>query len=825
MIALTPHPVLPIEPRLPEIADALAEHDTLILSAEPGAGKSTMVPLAFLDAQFIGDGRIILLEPRRIAARAAAARMAELLGEKVGGRVGYRTGTDTVCGRNTRIEVVTEAILTRMIQHDPELPGVALIIFDEFHERNIHADLGLALALDVRANLRPELRLLIMSATLDVPALQRLIPDAVQIHVPGRVFPVQTVYSNEMPDARLEKRMAFTIKNAVAHFPGSVLAFLPGEGEIHAVKSLLEEPGYLPADVEVMELYGSMPAAAQDKVLTPPEPGVRRVVLSTAIAETSLTVPGVRIVVDSGLARVSRFSPGSGMDRLETVRESLAGAEQRRGRAGRLEEGVCIRLWSEVEERGFPPQTVPEIFEADLCPLALELVRWGIRTPAEAVNLPLPDQPPKSNLVQAYELLADLDVITGNGTFTEHGRKIASLPVHPRLAHAVLASGSPADALWFAAVLSEHGNIRCPSADFSLLLHAARNDSVKKTAEKLRSALKLEHAARFPEKHADAALFLAMAFPDRIAKRRPGSLTDYVLANGMSAVLEESDPLANSEFLAVAETGTFRGKTRIRAAAPLAENDLPHIPGHRIRERFEANWDASARCVRCEKIRALGSIVLSRSQVIDPPSDVLKAAFLDGIRKSGFGALNLSKSELAFRQRVTFLHRHGVEGYPDLSEEGLMANLEDWLGDYVEGFKRLDDLKKLDMRAIMEASVSTRAVLAMRELAPERLEVPSGSAIRIDYSDPVQPQASVRLQELFGMKNTPKLAGGKVPLLMDILSPAMRTVQKTANLESFWKESYFLVRKDMRGRYPKHDWPEDPATAIAHRGVKKPVKN
>ena len=814
-------PSLPVREKLPEIVAAFRQNGVLFLSAEPGAGKSTLVPPAFLldEPDWLAGKKIIMLEPRRIAARATAGRMAQLLGCPVGGKVGYRTGTETKVSGETRIEVVTEAILTRMIQHDPDLPEAGLIIFDEFHERNIHADLGLALALDVRANLREDLRIMVMSATLDLPSLKKLIPDAETIHVQGRVFPVRTIYS-PVETAQAEQ-VAFTIRNAMNHFPGDALVFLPGEAEILQVQSALGEQN----DFDVLPLYGNLPAEKQDRIFTRNDR--RRVILSTAIAETSLTVEGVQIVIDCGWMRVPRFSPANGMNRLETIRVSLAAAEQRRGRAGRMTEGVCIRLWSETEERGFEAHRPPEIMESDLCELTLELLNWGV-SPEQAESLPFPDPPPAVHLEQAYAVLNDLEAVQ-NGKLTDHGRALLKLPIHPRLGHMILKSRRSRTALQIAALLGERDFLKCGTADISARLEALGRNSGGDPAIRFRIRQTVERLTRNgntgPEQVENAGEYLAYAYPDRVAKKRDGQsgagAVSYILANGTVAELDREDVLTKYDFLAVGETTTLRGKTKIRLAAPVAEESLKTILP--VQERFDVAWDSTAKCVRAWKIQFYGSMVLDRKQVADVPDDELLAVFLEGIRKTGFTALGMSKNEQAFRERVTFLHRNGyAEQYPDFSEEGLMASLEDWLAPYVSGFRKLDELKKLNYRMILESALNVSDLLAMRQLAPEKFEVPSGSHITINYSDPLQPIVSVRLQELFGLKKTPSLAGGRVPLLMDILSPAMRTVQKTRDLESFWNESYFLVRKDMRGRYPKHDWPENPTAAIAHRGVKRP---
>lgn len=578
-----------------------------------------------------------------------------------------------------------------------------------------------------------------------------------------------------------------------------------------------------------------MPSAAQDRVFAPkPSPETRRVILSTAIAETSLTVEGVRIVIDSGLMRVPRFSPATGMNRLETVRVSLASAEQRRGRAGRTADGVCIRLWNESDERGFEAHRPPEIMESDLCELMLELLNWGV-SPSAARSFPFPDPPPEAHLAQAFSVLESLGAASGEHALSPHGKKLLELPVHPRLGHMILNAGCEREtAVRMAAILSERDFLTdAPSADLTLRLDAlsrsnpgphgdpAVKSRILQTADRIRSAVSRGNAGAGPAP--DCGVLLAMAYPERIARRRPNERNVYTLANGVTAELGPDDVLSRSEFLAVGETSSVRGKTRIRLAAVLDRRSLEAAVPDRIENRFEANWDAAAGCVRCEEIRALGSLVLDRRKAEDPPEDVLLAAFLDGIRRTGFSALGFSKGELAFCRRAVFLHVSGYGAdYPDLSEDALMASLETWLGPFVAGFKRLDQLRGLDFRMILESMLSRKALTAMRELAPEKIEVPSGSRITVDYGDPARPCISVRLQEIFGMKSTPKLAGGRAPVLIDVLSPAMRTVQKTQDLESFWRDSYFLVRKEMRGRYPKHDWPEDPTGVPAHRGVKRP---
>lgn len=838
---MLPHSVLPIESELDRIRGTLRSHDSLILSAEPGAGKSTLVPLALLNEDWTRGRRIVMLEPRRIAACAAATRMAALIGERVGEQVGFRTRAETVVGPKTRIEVVTEAILTRMFQHDPELPDTALVIFDEFHERGIYADLGLALALDVRANLRPDLKLLLMSATLDLPALTRLLPDAATISVPGAVFPVRTIYSDAHPELPIERRAAFTLKNALMNFPGDALVFLPGEGEIHrAIAAFQDYAENLPFPVEVLPLFGNLPPEKQNRVFAAKnDPAARRAIFATSIAETSLTVDGVRMVIDSGLMRIPRFDPAAGMDRLETLPVALASADQRRGRAGRTAEGVCIRLWRETDERGMSPFRAPEIFETDLSELALELAAWGVRR-EDVAAFPFPDPPPESHLRQAWTLLRELDAVDANGHLTAHGRGMLAFPVHPRLSHMILSArplGCTETAVALASLLSERDFLRVSSADLTLRLDSlsqkpdpascdmGARSRILELIPRLRRLVPREGKFVPPalDRTRAGAILLAFAYPDRVArKNRIAEDFACTLANGLAAELPAGDDLlAGSEFLAVGATGTMNGKTKIRLAAALDLSEIETYLANRIETRFETEPDRENACVRAEKIRALGSLVLERKKISDPPAEALLPAFLELVRRTGPAALTFSKNTHAFCERSTFLHAHGIADFPDLSEASLMAHLDIWLAPWVAGFKRLSELAKLDFGAILENIVPARSRAKMNALAPEKIEVPSGSHIRVDYSDPARPKLSVRLQELFGMKATPRLAGGAVPLLMDILSPAQRTVQRTCDLESFWKDSYFLVRKDMRGRYPKHDWPEDPLSALPHRGVRK----
>lgn len=812
---------LPVDAILPEIIRNLTDHSSLLLSAEPGAGKSTVVPLALLKAGLAGaNKKILMLEPRVLAARAAARRMAHLLGEKPGETVGYRTRHETVVSPRTRIEVLTEAILTRMLQNDPSLEDTAIVIFDEFHERSIHADLALTLTLNGRALFETDLKILIMSATLDAAPLQKLLVDAPVLNSEGRCFPVDVIYSAEHNQQPLELQICSAVRNAVQSYPGDVLVFLPGEYEIQNALSTLNH-ARLPG-MEVLPLYGNLSVEEQDRVFQPHAPEVRRVILATSIAETSITIPSVRIVIDSGWMRIPRFSPANGMNRLETVRVTLASAEQRRGRAGRTSEGVCIRLWREYEQNSFPAFTRPEILSCDLAPAVLELVKWG-RTSGNIKELPWVDTPPDAMISNAFSLLQSLDAIKDD-RLTPHGEEMRLFPLHPRLAHGVLtgaANGYGELAAQLAAVLEDHSGNSSHTGTVDIVprlrsLSPLAKQTVKRICSRLRDDRTGDYL-RYPE-----GFLLAASYPDRIARRKDMQSGEYTLANGVTAYLPKGDPLLReSEFLAVAETSTLNGRTTIRAAAALSIEELELLLPHLFEQKLDIRWDAERSAVLTEEVRLLGSLTLQRKQKSTDCSDPeVQSVFLKALRNAGFRVFEESKGTEMFRNRVTFLNRCGVEGYPDYSDAALLETLELWLSPYLENISSFNGLRKLDLRSILENDLPPQARFRLNELAPEKLEVPSGSHIRIDYSDVNQPAASVRLQELFGMTSTPLLAE-KVPLLLDILSPAMRTVQKTRDLISFWNESYFLVRKDMRGRYPKHDWPEDPWNAVAHRGVKR----
>ncbi len=832
------------------------EFDALLRIRDTGVKENIIrnpafVPLALLEPGVLPTGKIVMLEPRRIATRAAARRMASLLNEPPGKTVGYRTRFETLVSADTRIEVVTEALLTRMLQRDPSLEGVSAVIFDEFHERSIHADLALALTLDARSILRDDLRIALMSATLDADSAAGLLGQNTEVvNASGRCFEVKVSYAPLKPGAPVEPHAASVVLDAMRDHEGDALIFLPGEAEIRRTAAELASMRH---DCEVLPLYGSLSAAEQDRVFAPSDR--RRIILATPVAETSITIPGIRIVVDSGLARMPFFSPASGMDQLRTVRISKASAEQRRGRAGRTAPGVCIRLWHEYEQNAMPDFAPPEIEHADLTELALELAQWGV-VREKAAALPWMTPPPEVKLDYAFNLLTELGAISPKtGQITPHGKLLHRLPVHPRLANAILfadAHGLRREALQIAAILSDRDPLVNPqTADLAerlaVLDKASAHPADKQTVSRIRQAVsQLESAlSRAGAKPGTAALedlssragsearhncsggpasVLAAAYPDRIARRRSGGdRPEYLLSNGMTAKLGARDPLRDSEYLAVADSGGLSGQPTIRLALPLdiaaLEAALPDL----FRTRRETIWDDDALCVRVFNVKAVGSLTIERRPSNLRPGDDTASLLIAAVRKRGFASLGITPAQLKFLRRIQFLHVHGCEGFPDCSEQHLLDTLEDWLAPYLDGVSRLDKLADLDYRSIFAAMLPPKAQSKLNSLAPERFEVPSGSHIAIDYSDPAAPMVRVKLQEVFGLAHSPKIAGGRVPLVFDLLSPAMRTVQITRNLDEFWDGSYFLVRKDMRGRYPKHNWPEDPRTEPPSRSsIKRP---
>ncbi|MFV3074911.1 ATP-dependent helicase HrpB [Niveispirillum fermenti] len=816
-------PALPIDDALPALLSALDTGTTAVLQAPPGAGKTTRVPLALLDQPWRGGGSIIMLEPRRLAARGAARRMAAMLGEEVGQTVGYRVRLDSRVSAATRIEVVTEGLFLRRLQSDPSLDGVAAVLFDEFHERSLDADLALAFCLQSRALLRDDLRLVVMSATLDGGPVAALLGDAPLISSQGRAYPVETRWAEPGPTDRPDEHMARTIRRALVEEEGSLLAFLPGSGEIRRVERLLAG-GPLPAGTLVTPLYGDMTLEAQDRAIRPAPAGQRKLVLATSIAETSLTIEGIRIVVDSGLSRLQRFDPRSGMGRLETLRASRASADQRRGRAGRLSAGICYRLWSEASDRALLPFTTAEITRADLAPLALELAQWGI---VDADELAWLDAPPAPALAQARRLLQQLGALDDGLRITAHGKAMAGLGVHPRLAHLVLrgrALGRTRLACRVAALIGERDILRGGGRrDADLRTRLEHLDERGRWGEVERSALhqvldqarQLERQAGGPPgsvDHDDAGLLLALAYPDRIGQRRPGAAGQFRLSGGRGAMLDPTDALAACDLLAVADLDGQGRDARIFLAAPVSQPALEEAFADDIRIRTEVAWDHREQMVQARRRRRLFELSLKDEALATPPADLVLPAMLEGIRSMGLGCLPWTKELEGWRRRVAFLHRAAPERWPDIGDEALLDGLETWLGPYLSGVTRRSHLDRIDLHSAVTGLLDWNQRQAMDAEIPTHLTVPTGNRIPIDYSGQ-EPVLAVRLQELFGLAETPRLGGGRIPVLLHLLSPAHRPVQVTRDLAGFWSGSYREVKKELAGRYPRHYWPDDPLIA------------
>ncbi|MBK1871070.1 ATP-dependent helicase HrpB [Aestuariivirga sp. YIM B02566] len=810
---------LPITAILPSLAKALAGHANVILAAEPGAGKTTRVPLALMAETWLQGRKIVMLEPRRLAARAAAARMAQSLNEPVGATVGYAVRLDRKVSAQTRIEVVTEGILTRRLQTDPTLSDVGLLIFDEFHERSLDGDLGLALALDAQAALREDLKILVMSATLDEVRLSKHLGDAPVISAPGRTFPVETRYGDRPERATLPRDMARAIRSHLGEAKGGILAFLPGEAEIRRTEDALKETP-LPANAKVMPLYGAMALADQDQVLKPATDGTRKIVLATTIAETSLTIDGIDMVIDSGLKRAPRFDPATGMTALETIRVSQASADQRRGRAGRQSPGLCIRLWPEQEMRALKAHDEPEILIADLAPLALELANWGVR---DAGSLRFLDPPPAAAFAQARDLLGELDALDGTGTVTAMGKMMARLPLHPRLAHMIarareLKAGTMAADL--AALLSERDLLgREAGADLGERLAALRRGNASKALrERINSAARqIRGIADIRDEEGDVApgVLVALAWPDRIAQAR-GARGRFRLSGGGGAILPEHDPLAREPFLAVATTDGTSGDQKIFLAAALAREDLESTFASHIEQADIVRWDSRAQIVVANRQRKLGALILDDKPLATPDPEQIAEAMTKGIAEMGLSSLPWSDATHSLRNRLRFLSRVLPDvGWPDLSDAALLANLSDWLTPYLAGMTRRAHLDRLDMFAIISNLMPHELKRRLDKLAPRHVAIPSGAEITIDYDGDGDPVLRARLQEMFGLADTPRIADGRALLRIELLSPARRPLAVTQDLKSFWANAYPQVRSEMRGRYPKHPWPEDPMNTPA----------
>ena len=801
-----------------------------MLEAPPGAGKTTLVPLALLEESWLRGRSILMLEPRRIAARAAAHRMAELLGEQPGGAVGYRVRHESRVGPATRIEVLTEALLTRRLQHDPELKGVGLVIFDEYHERSLDADLALALALECQGALSPDLRLLVMSATLDGDRVARLLGGAPAIRSQGRLFPIETIYAPASETRDTGAAVAGVIRRALRETEGGILAFLPGEGEIRSAQRHLDG---LSPDHVVVPLYGSLAFEAQKAAITPPPPGVRRIVLATSIAETSLTIPDIRVVVDSGLARGPRFDPASGMTRLVTSRLAVASADQRRGRAGRIAPGVCYRLWSEESHRSLPAYAPPEIAVADLAPFALDLAAWGESNPSGYALL---DPPPAAAYAQALELLRELNALDADGRITAHGRAMNALGLHPRLAHMILrgkASGDGPTAAALAGLLSERDVLRPererPDADLRARLHAFDGGDPRGDRGALARARENARAwarqAAIPKGRIDdarAGALLALAYPDRIARRR-GPRGAFRLANGRGALLPAEDALAGEDFLAVGAVDQGAENARIFLAAPLARAEIERLFPDRIQTRDEVVWDARAQTVAARRVVTLGALTLDERKDESADPEARRSAMLDGVRQLGLAALPWTDDLRQLQARAALLRRLDGDSsdLADISDAALLATLDTWLGPYLDGVTRAAQLARIDLGAALDSRLGWQGVRRVNHEAPARLTVPTGNSHALDYLSG-EPVLAVRLQEMFGEARSPAIARGRVPVTLHLLSPARRPVQVTKDLAGFWAGSYADVKKDLKGRYPKHRWPDDPLAAQPTARAKRP---
>ena len=811
---------LPIDAALPQLTSALAGNDAAVLVASPGAGKTTRVPLVLLDEPWAKDKKILVLEPRRLAARAAAARMASTLREQVGDTVGLRVRFDSKVTKRTRIEILTEGVFTRLILDDPSLDGIAAVLFDEFHERSLDADLGLALARDAQLGLRPDLKLLVMSATLDGARVAALLGDALAVESEGRVFRVETRYLGRDPRASIERQAADAVERALRAESGSLLVFLPGAGEIRRTEELLKER-IRDTNVDIVGLFGALDAREQDRAISPSPPGRRKVVLATSIAETSITIEGVRVVIDSGLARVPRYEPDVGLTRLETVRVSRAAADQRRGRAGRTEPGICYRLWDEPQTGSLEPYTRPEILSADLSSFALDLAQWGAGDTGQLAFL---DAPPQAAMNEARTLLREIGAIDENNRITEEGRKLRALPLPPRLARMVVdaaAQGAGEMAAAIAAVLTERG-LGGTDVDLGHRLENFRRDRSRR-AEDARAMVRRWTATagnRQTDNDQSPGALLALAYPDRVARNRGGSGGAFLLANGRGGMIDPASALARETYLVVAELAGAAAAGRIVLAAPITLEEIEQDFAEQIRDSETVTFDATSASLRARRTRRLGSLVLAeqtRPVGFDSGSARLLA---EGIATIGVRKLPWSKAQLQLRNRVMFLRRAEGDEWPDLSDDTLARTAAEWLAPFLTGKTSLQQIGADDLAAMLDALLPWTLRKRIDAEAPTHFAAPSGSQVPIDYEAEEGPKLSIRVQELFGLAVHPTIAGGRVPLLIELLSPAHRPVQMTRDLPGFWRGSYKDVRTDLRGRYPKHPWPDDPLTAPATRRAK-----
>jgi ATP-dependent helicase HrpB len=811
---------LPIDDVLGALAGTLQKSNAAVLVAPPGAGKTTRVPLALLDEPWLKGRKIVVLEPRRIAARASAERMAKTLGEKVGETVGYRVRFGSKISRATRIEVVTEGIFTRQILDDPELMGIAAVLFDEFHERSLDADLGLALARDAQTGLREDLRILVMSATLDGARVARLLGDAAVVESEGRMFPVETRYVGRKSDAPLERQMADTIATALRAEPGSVLAFLPGAAEIRRTETMLRERVSDPS-VEIVALFGALDASVQDRAIQPAPQGARKVVLATSIAETSLTIEGVRIVVDCGLSRVPRYEPDIALTRLETVRASRAAVDQRRGRAGRIEPGVCYRLWDEPQTNSFEAFTQPEILASDLSSLVLDLAQWGVSDPSQLAFL---DPPPAPAWNEAKTLLRELEALDSDGRITAEGKSLRALPLPPRLARMIVDAareGHGREAAQIAAVLSERG-LGGDDVDLDARLDRFSRDRGQRASAARQQAegwvRQLGEKSPTPSADLSTGVLLSLAFPDRVARNRGNG--SFVLANGRGASVEQTAALARAPFLAVGELTGAAAKGRILLAAPITLTEIEQRFAHEIEAEDEIVFDTASMSLRGRRKRKLHAITLGEQTMQLQPTTDTARAFADGLAQAGLARLPWSKALQQWRDRVMFLRKAEGDAWPDLSDAALAAERAAWLEPMLHDKTALAQVTASDLSDAVMGLLAWDLRARLDREAPTYFEAPTGSQVAIDYEAEQGPTIAIRVQELFGLNVHPSIAQGKVPLVVELLSPAHRPVQVTRDLPGFWRGSYAAVRTDLRGRYPRHPWPDDPANALPTRRAK-----
>ena len=811
---------LPIDVALPQLTAALARNDAAVLVAPPGAGKTTRVPLVLLDEPWAKDRKILVLEPRRLAARAAAARMASTLREQVGDTVGLRVRFDSKVTKRTRIEIVTEGVFTRLVLDDPSLEGIAAVLFDEFHERSLDADLGLALARDAQLGLRPDLKLLVISATLDGSRVAALLGNAPVVESEGRAFPVETRYLGRDQRAPIERQVADAVERALRAESGSALVFLPGAGEIRRTEELLKER-VRDTTIDIVGLFGALDAREQDRAISPSPPGRRTVVLATSIAETSITIEGVRVVVDSGLARVPRYEPDVGLTRLETVRVSRAAADQRRGRAGRTEPGICYRLWDEPQTGSLEAYTRPEILSADLSSFALDLAQWGTTDTSQLAFL---DAPPQAAMNEAWTLLGEIGAIDDNARITDEGRKLRALPLPPRLARMVVdaaAQGAGEMAAAIAAILTERG-LGGNDVDLGHRLENFRRDRSRR-AEDARAMVRRWTATagnRNKDNAQSPGALLVLAYPDRVARNRGGSGGAFLLANGRGGMIDPASSLAREMYLVVAELAGVAASGRIVLAAPITLEEIEHDFAGQIKDSETVTFDTSSASLRARRTRRLGALVLAE-QTRPVASDSESARLLaEGIAGIGVHKLPWSKAQLQLRNRVMFLRRAEGDEWPDLSDDALSRAATEWLAPFLTGKTSLQQISADDLAAALDAALPWNLRKRLDGEAPTHFAAPSGSQVPIDYEAEEGPKLSIRVQELFGLGVHPTIAGGRVPLLIELLSPAHRPVQMTRDLPGFWRGSYKDVRSDLRGRYPKHPWPDDPLTAPATRRAK-----